>query len=320
MKASVNTKYGLPDVLQIKEIPKPIPKDNEVLVKIHATTVNRTDCGFRRPDYFIVRLFNGLFKPRKHILGSEFAGEIESIGKNVTLFKTGDEVFGLSTYKFGTHAEYVCVNEKKSIVLKPTNMTYQEAAAVCDGLMLAINYLRHIDLKKNKKILINGESGSIGSASVQLAKYYGAEITAVCNTRSLELVKSLGADEVIDYTNEDFTKCGKIFDTVLDAVGKSSFFKCKKILIPGGVYYSSELGYLSQNIFLALWTPLFGRRKVKFPIPTDNKKDMLFFKELIEGGHFKAVIDKIYPLAQIVEATKYVETGEKIGNVGIQVS
>jgi len=187
-------------------------------------------------------------------------------------------------------------------------------------LMLAINYVRQIDFKKNKKILINGASGSIGSASVQLAKYYGAEITAVCNTRSLELVKSLGADVVIDYTNEDFTKCGKVFDTVLDAVGKSSFFKCKKILKPGGVYYSSELGYLSQNIFLSLWTPLFGRRKVKFPIPTDNKKDMLFFKELIEGGHFKAVIDKTYPLAQIVEATKYVEIGEKIGNVVIQVS
>lgn len=320
MKASVNTKYGPPEVLQIKEIEKPIPKDNQVLVKIHSTTVNRTDCGFRKPEYFIVRIFSGLFKPIRHVLGTEFAGEVEAIGKDVTLFKNGDAVFGLNTFKFGTHAEYVCVKEKGSIALKPTNMNFDEAASVCDGLMLAVNYVRRVDFKKNKKILINGASGSIGSASVQLAKYYGAEITAVGNPNSMNLLKSLGANEVIDYTKEDFTKCGKVFDVVLDAVGKSSFFKCKKILRPGGVYYSSELGYLSQNIFLALWTPLFGRRKVKFPLPTDNKKDTLFFKELIEGGHFRAVIDKTYPLEEIVEATKYVETGEKTGNVVIRIS
>jgi len=201
----------------------------------------------------------------------------------------------------------------------PVNMSYQEAAAVCDGMMLAINYIRKIDFNKNPTILINGASGSIGSACVQLAKHYGAEITAVCNTRSIELVKSLGAGEVIDYTKEDFTKNGKLYNTVLDSVGKSSFFRCKQILKPGGVYFSSELGYLSQNIFLALSTPLTGGKKVKFPIPTDSKKDIIFFRELIEGGHYKAVIDRQYPLEKIIEATKYVETGEKTGNVVINL-
>lgn len=319
MRASVNIKYGSPEVLQIKEIAQPIPQADEVLVKIHATSVNRTDCGFRLPEYFIVRLISGIFKPRRQVLGSEFAGEISAIGEKVIRFKLGDAVFGLKPYKFGTHAEFVCVKEKGSIDFKPSNMTFEEAAAVCDGLMLAINYIRRIDFKKNKKILINGASGSIGSACVQLAKYYGGEVSAVANTKSLELVKSLGATRVIDYTKEDFTACEEIFDVVLDAVGKSSYYKCKKILKRGGIYYSSELGFMAQNIFLSIWTPFFSRRKVKFPIPKDNQEDVIFFKELIEGGHFRAVIDKTYPLEQIVEATKYVETGEKMGNVVIQV-
>jgi NADPH:quinone reductase-like Zn-dependent oxidoreductase len=320
MKASVNLKYGSPDVLHLMEIDQPIPKNDEVLVKIHATSVNRTDCGFRKPEYLIVRLISGLFKPKRKVLGSEFSGEIVTIGKNVTQFKPGDAVFGLNTFKFGTHAEYICIKENGSIALKPSNMTFQEAAAVCDGLMLAINYIRNIDFTKNKKILINGASGSIGSASVQLAKYYGGEVTAVTNTKSIELVLALGATQCIDYTKEDFTKREEVFDVILDAVGKSSYYKCKKILKSGGVYYSSELGFLAQNIFLALWTPIFSRKKVKFPLPKDNQKDILFFKELIEAGHFRAVIDKTYPLEQIVEATKYVETGEKTGNVVIQIS
>ena len=317
MKASVNTQYGSPEVLQIKDVDKPIPKHNEVLIKIHATTLNRTDCGFRKPEYFIVRVFSGLFKPKNKILGNELAGEIEAIGNNVKSFKPGDQVFGLSTYKFGTHAEYICLPEKASIAIKPTNMSYEEAAAVCDGLMLGINLIRKINFKNPPNILINGATGSIGSACVQLAKYYGAKITAVCNTRNFELIKSLGADEVIDYTKEDFTQNGQLYDVVIDAVGKSSFFRCKKILKPGGVYFSTELGYLSQNIFLALFTPLLGNKKVKFPVPTDSKKDIVFFKELIEAGNYKAVIDRTYPLEQIVEATYYVETGEKIGNVVI---
>lgn len=319
MKAIVNTEYGSPDVLQLKEVEKPIPKNNEVLIKIHATTVNRTDCGFRKPEYLIVRLISGLFKPKKTILGTELAGEVESVGKAVMTFKPGDHVFGLNTFNFGTHAEYICIPESKSIAIKPVNMTFEEAASVCDGLMLAINYIRKIDFASSPKVLINGASGSIGSASVQLAKHFGAEVTAVCKTSTLELVKSLGADYVIDYTKEDFTQNGKLYDIVLDSVGKSSFFLCKKILKPGGIYFSSELGYLWQNVFLALITPLLGGKKVLFPIPTDSKEDIVFFRELIEAGKFRAVIDRRYSLEQIVEATRYVETGEKTGNVVITI-
>ncbi len=319
MKASVNTIYGSPDVLQVMEVEKPIPKENEVLIKIHATTVNRTDCGFRKPEYLIVKILSGLYKPKNTILGTELAGEIEAIGENVTSFKIGEHVFGLNTFKFGTHAEYVCVAEKKAITPKPINMSFNEAAAVCDGLFLAYANIKKIDFSKNPKILVNGASGSIGSATLQLAKYYGAEVTAVCNTKNIELIKSLGADYVIDYTKEDFTRNGQLFDVVLDVVGKSSYFKCKKIMKPKGIYFSSELGYLSQNIFLALFTPLFFGKKVLFPIPVDKKEDILFFKELIEAGKYKAIIDRTYSLEQIVEATKYVETGEKTGNVVIQI-
>jgi NADPH:quinone reductase-like Zn-dependent oxidoreductase len=301
------------------EVEKPAPKENEVLVKIHATTVNRTDCGFRKPEYLIVRLISGIFKPKKTILGSELAGEIEDIGSNVKTFKPGDRIFGLSTYNFGTHAEYVCIRESKAIASKPVNMSYNEAASICDGAFLALANIKKIDFSKAPKILINGASGSIGVASVQLAKYYGAEITAVCNPGSQELIKSLGADFVIDYTIEDFTENGELYDVVLDVVGKSSFFRCKKILKPGGLYFSSELGYLSQNIFLALLTPLFGGKKVLFPIPKDRKEDIQFFRELIEAGKYKAVIDRTYRLEQIVEATKYVETGQKTGNVVIEI-
>jgi NADPH:quinone reductase-like Zn-dependent oxidoreductase len=319
MKAIIHTRYGPPEVLQLKEVEKPAPKEKEVLIKIHATTVNRTDCGFRKAEYFIIRFFSGFFKPKRQILGSEFSGVVEAVGAAVTTFKPGDAVFGLSTYKFGAHAEYICVPEAGSVAAKPANMSHAEAAAVCDGLMLAINYIRKVDFNKSPKILINGASGSIGSASVQLAKYYGADITAVCNTKNLALVQSLGAREVIDYTKEHFTKNGQLYDVVLDAVGKSSYFKCKNILKPGGVYFSTELGYLSQNVYLPLFTGLFGGKKVKFPIPKDSKKDILFFKELIEAGLYKAVIDRSYRLEDIVEATRYVETGEKTGNVVIQV-
>jgi NADPH:quinone reductase-like Zn-dependent oxidoreductase len=319
MKAIVNTIYGEPDVLELKEVAKPVPKDNEVLIKIHATTVNRTDCGFRKPEYLIVRIISGIFKPRKHILGTELAGVIEAVGKSVTSFNVGEAVFGLSTFKFGAHAEYICMSEKASIALKPVNMSFEEAASVADGLMLAINYIRKINFANAPRILINGASGSIGSASVQLAKHYGADVTAVCNTKNIALIKSLGANIVIDYTQEDFTQSGQVYDVVLDAVGKSSFAKCKPLLKPGGVYFSSELGDWGQNVFYALLTPLLGGKKVGFPIPTDSQADMLFFKELIEAGHFKAVIDKRYSLAQIVEATRYVETGEKTGNVVIVI-
>lgn len=319
MRASVNTIYGPPEVLKLQEIDKPTAKDDEVLVKIYATTVNRTDCGFRKSEYLIIRFIFGLFKPKHTVLGSEFAGKVEAIGKNVSQFKVNDDVFGLSTYTFGTHAEYICIKETNSIAKMPVNMSYNEAAAVCDGLMLGMNLIRKINFKDKPKILINGASGSIGTACVQLAHFYGAEVSAVCKTDYIESVKALGAGHIIDYTLDDFTKSTTQYDVVIDAVGKSSFFKCKNILKPKGIYFSTELGYLSQNIFLALITPLLGGKKVKFPIPTDNKESILFFKKLIEKGNYKAVIDKIYPLDQIVAATKYVETGEKIGNVVITV-
>jgi NADPH:quinone reductase-like Zn-dependent oxidoreductase len=316
MRAVVYTRYGPPEVLQVKEVEKPIPKDNELLIRICATTVNRTDCGFRKPEYGpIIRVVHGLFRPRKTILGSELAGEIEAVGKDVTTFTKGDQVFGLSTSKFGAHAEYICLPENGSIAKKPANMSFEEAAAVCDGLMLGVTYIRSIDFGKVRTILINGASGSIGSASLQLAKNYGAKITAVCNTRNIELVKALGANEVIDYTKDDFTRGNRQYDVVIDAVGKSSFFRCKRLLKPGGVYFSTDLGFLAQNVFLPLLTPIFSSRRVKFPIPKVGKEDILFFKELIETGRYRAVVDRRYPLEQIVDATKYVETGQKTGNV-----
>jgi NADPH:quinone reductase-like Zn-dependent oxidoreductase len=287
MKAVSYSRYGPPEVLQIVEKPKPVPKENEVLVKVHATTVNRTDCGFRRPDYFLVRLVNGLFTPKVDVLGSEFAGVIKEVGDKVSSFKVGDEVFGLSTKKFGAHAEYMVMPESGSIALKPTNFSFQEAAAVCDGLMLANAFLKILDHSKPKKILINGASGSIGTAGVQLAKYFGAAVTAVCNTKSMDLVRSLGADEVIDYTKTDFTLTGNDYDYVFDAVGKSSYFKSRKLLKPQGLYASTEFGYLSQNVFLTLLTPITGGKKVKFPLATDSKEDILFFKKLIESGKYK---------------------------------
>jgi len=319
MKAIVYTRYGSPDVLQIKEVPKPNPIADEVLVKVHFTTVNRTDCGFRKPDYFIIRLFNGLFEPKIKTLGSEFAGTVEAVGSKTSSFKIGDEVFGLSTGRFGAHAEYICVPESSSIALKPHNFSFEEAAAVCDGLMLANAYLKDLDYSKPQRILINGASGSIGTAGVQLAKYFGATVAAVCNTKSLDLVRSLGADEVIDYTQTDFTLFGNNFDFIFDAVGKSSFFKCRKLLKPKGTYVSTEFGYLAQNIFLTLLTPVFGGKRVKFPIATDSKEDILFFKKIIESGKYRAIIDRRYPMSDIIEASKYVETREKVGNVVIDV-
>jgi len=325
LKAITYTKYGPPEVLQLKDVEKPVPKHNEVLIKIIATTVNRTDCGFRKPEYpVIIRLINGLFTPKRKILGSEIAGLVEEVGRDVKLFKKGDEVFGLTGNIFGAHAEYICLPEDGAIVTKPINMNFEEAAAVCDGLMLAYNYIKEIDEPMSKRFLIYGASGSIGTAAVQLAKYFGLEVTAVCNTKNLELVKSLGAEVVIDYIKEDFTKINQSFDVVMDAVGKSSYFKCKNLIKPGGIYFSTDLGYLAQNPFLALWTSIFGAmpcgKKVLFPIPKEKKKDIQLFKEIIEAGKYKAVIDRKYKLEEIVEAYKYVETEQKTGNVVITIA
>jgi NADPH:quinone reductase-like Zn-dependent oxidoreductase len=317
MKAVVYTKYGPPEVVHLAEVEKPVPKDNEVLIKIHATTVNRTDCGFRSAGYFIVRFFSGLFKPRNKILGNEFAGEIESIGKNVTSFRPNDKVFGYNDTRFGAHAEYMIMAENDPITTMPENISYGEAAAITEGAHYALCDIRAAKIKTGQNFLINGATGGIGSAAVQLVKYFGAEVTAVCGTNNVELVKSLGANEVIDYTKQDFTKINKKFDVVFDAVGKSSFGQCKPILKNRGIYMSTELGYMSQNPFLAILTPLFGGKKVLFPIPKISKKDVIFLKELAEANKYKPVIDKSYSLDQIVDAYKYVETGQKIGNVVI---
>ncbi len=317
MKALVYTKYGPPDVLQIKEVAKPTPKDNEVLIKIHATTVNRTDCATIRAIPFFARIITVLFKPKKQIPGTEFAGEIEEIGKNIKSFKTGDKVFGFDDSGSRSHAQYMTISEDKAITTIPRNLTYEQAAASTEGSHYAYNFINKVDLKSGHKVLINGASGGIGSAAVQLLKYFGVNVTAVCNTENIELVKSLGANKVIDYTKEDFTKDDQKYNFIFDTVGKSSFAKCKQLLQPGGVYISSDLGYMAQNIFLPLITPiikpLIGNKKTIFPTPTDIRGSILLIKKLIERGKFKAVIDRKYPIEQIVEAYWYVEKGKKLG-------
>ena len=320
MKAIIHTRYGPPEVLQLAEVPKPTPKENEVLVKVHATTVNRTDCGFRSAEYFISRFFSGLFRPKNQILGNEFAGEIAAVGKAVKLFQPGEKVFGYNDITFGAHAEYLVLAEDGPIATMPANLTYAEAAPITEGGHYALCDIRAAKVSPGQKVLVNGATGAIGSAAVQLCRYFGAEVTAVCATPHLELVKSLGAKTVIDYTKEDFTKMGDRFDFVFDAVGKSSFGKCKPILKSNGIYISTELGKGGQNPFLALITPLLGGKKLLFPLPTISKQDVLFLKELVESGQFKPVIDRKYSLEQMVEAAKYVETGQKTGNVVIKVS
>jgi NADPH:quinone reductase-like Zn-dependent oxidoreductase len=320
MRAIIYTEYGPPEVVTLMEVEKPAPKDNEVLIKVYATTVNRTDCGFRSAEYFISRFFSGLFKPKNKTLGNEFAGIIEAIGKDVTLFIIGDKVFGYNDKTFGAHAEYMIMAEKEAITTMPSNLAYEEAAPITEGAHYALCDIRAAKIKEGQDVLIYGATGAIGSAAVQLAKHFGAKVTAVCNTKNVELVKSLGADLVIDYTKQDFTKTHQTFDFVFDAVGKSSFGKCKPLLNKKGIYISTELGKNSENIFLALTTPIFSDKKVLFPIPTIRKEDVIFLKELVETGKYKPVIDRQYRLEQIVEAYKYVESGQKTGNVVITLN
>ena len=320
MKAVVYTQYGPPDVLQLKEIEKPVPKDNEVLVKIHATTVNRTDCATIRAKPFFMRLVTGLFKPKKQTPGTEFAGQIESTGKSVSSLKAGDKVFGFDDQGAESQAQYLAIKEDKVMTI-PENIPYEQAAASSEGAHYAYNFINKVDLKKGQNVLVNGATGAIGSAAVQLLKYFDVNVTAVCNTKNIELVKSLGADKVIDYTKEDFTKEDQNYNFVFDAVGKSSFFKCKQLLKPGGVYISSDLGFMAQNIFLPLITPivksLIENKRTVFPAPLDIRESLVLIKKLIEEERFKSVIDRTYPLVQIVEAYRYVEKGQKTGNVVI---
>jgi NADPH:quinone reductase-like Zn-dependent oxidoreductase len=320
MKAAVSTRYGPPEVVRIAAVDKPTIDDHGVLIRVHVTTVNRTDCGFRAAKPFFVRAFTGLLKPRATILGTEFAGVVEAVGRSVTSFGVGDKVFGFNEWRFGAHAEYLLMPEDGSLTAMPENMTYEEAAPSTEGSHYALSLIRKATVQSGQAVLVNGATGAIGSAAVQILKGLGAKVTAVCGTEHEELVKSLGADRVIDYAIEDFTKDQQTYDVVLDAVGKSSFGRCRRLLKPGGIYLSSDLGPLSQNPILALVTPLFGGKRVMFPIPPKyRQQEVRQLKEMIESGSFRPVIDRRYRLDQIVEAYRYVETGQKIGNVLINV-
>ena len=317
MKAAVRARYGSPDVLRLSEVETPTPKADEVLVRVHATTVNRTDCGILRAKPFLVRFFYGLRRPKHAILGCEFAGRVAAVGSGVTSFAVGDKVFGYNDATFGAQAEYLAVPEDGMLTTMPAELTYDEAAPTAEGAHYALNILRKARVARGQRVLVYGATGAIGSAAVQLAKHFGATVTGVCRTERVDLVRSLGAERVVDYTKDDFTKDAQEYDAVLDAVGKSSFRACKNLLKPGGIYCSTDLGFLAQNPVLALWTARFGSRKVIFPIPTTSRADMDFLKGLIEAGEFKPVIDRRYPLEQIVEAYRYVEQGHKTGNVVI---
>lgn len=325
MKAIVYTKYGPPDVLQLKGLAKPDPKDNEVLIRIYATTVTAEDCAFRKGDPFMARLAvtGGFTKPTKTILGTQLAGEIVAVGKDVRRFKKGDQVYAALGAGLGAYAEYICLSESGALAIKPANMTYEQAAAVPSGALTALPFLREAaNIQKGQKILINGASGSVGTYAVQLAKYFGAEVTGVCSSTNLELVKSLGADKVIDYTKEDFTKSHQTYDAIFDAIGKSSFSDCKRSLKPRGIYLSTVP--TPAIMFQMFWTSKIGSQKAIFVATGlrasgEKTKDLTFLKELIEDGKLKPVIDRSYPLEQIVEAHSYVDKGHKKGNVVITI-
>jgi NADPH:quinone reductase-like Zn-dependent oxidoreductase len=320
MRAAVRTSYGPPEVVRIAEVAKPAVRDNEVLVKVHATTVNRTDCGFRAGRPFFVRALTGLPRPRVTVLGSEFAGEVEAVGHSVTAFAVGDRVFGFKGLPFGAHADYLAIPEDGFLATMPAQLSFEEAAPSTEGSHYALSFIRKAKVRSGHDVLVNGATGAIGSAAVQLLKQPGANVTATCGPEHLELVKDLGADRVIDYTAQDFTRDTQRYDVVLDAVGKSSFLRCRRLLKPRGVYLSSEFGPLAQNLVLALVAPLRRGRKVMMNLGRDDPRMASYFREVLESGAFRPLVDRRYRLEEIVEAYRYVETGRKIGNVVVSVA
>jgi NADPH:quinone reductase-like Zn-dependent oxidoreductase len=320
MRAVVYDRYGPPEVLRLADVQRPVPRVDEVLVKVHAAAVTRADCATREANRrsgllisVISQLVSGVGRPRQRILGSEFAGVVEALGAAVTEFSVGDRVFGSSGFRFGAHAQFMCIPDSARIASMPAGMSFDDAAAICDGGLNALWCLKVGDLRKGQRILIYGASGAIGSAAVMVAKYFGADVTAVCNTKNIEVVRSLGADRVIDYTKEDFTKNGETYDVIFDAVGKQSFGRCVRSLALGGRYLATD-GL--ANLVLAMWTSRFGNKKVIFSIPPRyTKKDVLILKDLIEAGKYRAVIDRRYPMEDVVKAAQYVETEQKTGNV-----
>jgi NADPH:quinone reductase-like Zn-dependent oxidoreductase len=318
VKAVVHDKYGPPDVLRVEEVERPVPADDEVLVRVHVTTVTRSDCGWRGPHPFFSRVFTGLRRPKFRTLGMEFAGLVEETGSAVTEFAAGDRVFGVRST--GANAEYLCVRESRGLAHIPEGVGFEEAAAGVDGGCIALECLRRGGDLAGKRILIYGASGSIGTAGVQLAKHFGAHVTAVCNTKNVELVRSLGADEVVDYLREDFTENGETYDVIFDAVGKHSFRRARRSLREGGTFVETDLGFMWHVPLLALASRWIGDKRVTIPIPSYSKDDVLLLKELLAAGTYRAVVDRRYPLEDVVEATRYVETGQKTGNVVLTVA
>jgi NADPH:quinone reductase-like Zn-dependent oxidoreductase len=316
LKAVVQDRYGPPDVLHIEDTERPIPKDDEVLIKVRSSTVTQTDLHIRAANPFVWRFIFGLRRPRARTLGVELAGEVEAVGTAVTQFKVGDAVFGQMWV--GAHAEFMCMRESGALALKPAGMMFEEASAVCDGFVQALATLNAAHVGAGQRIVIYGASGSLGTAAVQLAKHLGAHVTAVCSTRNVELVRSLGADEVVDYLVEDLAKNGQTYDAIIDAVDKYSFRRGRRSLKPGGLYIATD-GL--RNLFWVVWSWRIGHARLKFAgAGARTKKDVLFLKELIEAGHFRAVIDRRYPMDQVVEAHRYVATWQKAGNVVLTIS
>jgi NADPH:quinone reductase-like Zn-dependent oxidoreductase len=318
MKAIVYTQYGTPDVLQLKEVAKPLPKDNEVLVRVKATAVNSGDVRLRKADPFAVRFIFGLLKPRIKILGSVFSGEVERIGKDVKLFKAGDQVFGHTDMSFGSYAEYKCLPENASIALKPTTISHTEAAVIPFGGVTALHFIKKAAIKPGQKVLIVGAAGAVGSAAVQLAKSFGAIVTGVCSTANSELVKSIGADKVIDYTKEDFTKNGEMYDVIFDTVNAISVSRSLKSLNENGIMILSAAGM--AEMLQGLWISRTSSKKVMTGVISHQVADIIFLKELVEANKFKPVIDRTYSLQQIAEAHAYVDKGHKKGNVAIEIN